>query len=121
MHASKKFREGGGSRSIWQKKVLTMFFSHQLIYRGGSTVNFKENYTFPRFQRGSNIFQREVQLFPEGIYNCLFHIETHTTCGFRGGGVRPDPLARPSGSAHFNCITSGLKLPIKCLDMNMYS
>ena len=45
-----------------------------------------------------------VQLFPEGggpIFpgggsNCLFPIETYTTCDFPGG---PDPLYPPSGSA----------------------
>ena len=39
---------------------------------------FKENYNFPKFQRGSNIFQ--------GGSNCLFPIEPHITCDFPGGG-----------------------------------
>ena len=57
----------GGSRPDCQKTALT-FFSPQLIlqfYSGLSMVYFKENYNFPRFQRGSNIFQGGgVQHFP---------------------------------------------------------
>ena len=41
----------GGSRPDCQKTALTMFNS------GLSMVYFKENYDFPRFHRGSNIFQ----------------------------------------------------------------
>ena len=38
--------------------VLSLLFRSQM-------VNFKENYHFSRFRRGSNIFQGEgVQLFP---------------------------------------------------------
>ena len=66
-------------------------------------VNFKENYYFKGFQRGSNIFQGGgvQQLFQGGGgSNCLFPIETHIICDFPGGGgggVRtPCP---PSGSA----------------------
>ena len=57
-------------------------------------VNFKGIYHFSRFQRGSNIFQGGVQLFPGGS-NCLFPIETHITCDFPGGGGGPDPLSPP--------------------------
>ena len=57
-------------------------------------VNFEENYHLSRFQRGSNIFQGGVQIFPR-VSNCLYPIETHITCAFPGG---PDPLT-PSGSA----------------------
>ena len=59
-------------------------------------VNFKEINHFSRFQRGSNIFQGRVQLFPGGS-NCLFPIETHITCDIPGGGSGP-PVP-PSGSA----------------------
>ena len=66
-------RGGGGSRPDCQKTALTTFFSPQLVkYSGLSMVYFKENYNFPRFQRGSNIFQggptfsRGIQLFPGG-------------------------------------------------------
>ena len=42
------------SRLDCQKTALTFFlFSPQLIFQ----FYFKENYNFPRFQRGSNIFQ----------------------------------------------------------------
>ena len=59
-------------------------------------VNFKENYHFSRFQRGSNIFHGGPT-FPGGS-NCLFPIETHITCDFPGGGGGPDPLS-PSRSS----------------------
>ena len=45
----------------------------------------QENYQFPRFHSGSNIFQGG------GGSKCLFPIETHITCDFqgRGRGTRP--------------------------------
>ena len=54
--------EGGGSRSICHKNPWHCFFSSFLVvlhlfYRM-PMVYFKENYHFPRFQRGSNIFSR---------------------------------------------------------------
>ena len=73
---------GGGELGVNLTKknslVLSLFYRSQM-------VNFKENYHFSRFQRGSNIFQ--------GGSNCLFPIETHITCDFPGGG--PDPLSPP--------------------------
>ena len=64
-------------------------------------VNFKEIYLFPRFKRGSNIFQGGgggggggSNFFQRGS-NCLFPIETHMTCDFPGGGGSapcPPPL-----------------------------
>ena len=60
-------------------------------------VNFKENYHFSMFQRGSNIFPGGSNFFQEGS-NCLFPIETHKTCDFPGGG--PDPLSPPPLDPH---------------------
>ena len=68
MRGSRNFGRGGGggSRPYCQKTDLTafffcfVFFGPQLIlqfYSGLSIVYFKENHSFPRFQRGSNIFQ----------------------------------------------------------------
>ena len=64
---------------------------------------FKEDYTFPRFQSESNIFQGGGS---NGV-RMLISIETHITCHFRGGGSGPlSPLLTrscslsPSGSAH---------------------
>ena len=57
-------------------------------------VNFEENYHFSRLQRGSNIFQGGVQLFPGGS-NCLYPIETHITCDFPGGSGPPAPSLDP--------------------------
>ena len=46
---------GGGPCQSDKKKLRQRFFSPQLILQK-SMVNFKENYHFSRFQRGSNIF-----------------------------------------------------------------
>ena len=62
-----------------------VFFLVLNLFTEGSTVYFKDNYTFPRFQREFNFFQG-VQLFPGGS-DCLFPIESHITCSFPGGGV----------------------------------
>ena len=66
----------------------------------------QRKYTFPRIQRGSNIFM-------------LVSIETHITCDFPGGRVRnPYP---PSGSAHVSRNGSrhdfGLALDPNCLTL----
>ena len=63
-------------------------------------VYFKENYNFPRFQRGSNIFSRGGgPTFSRGGggggSNCLFPIESNITCVFPGGGG-PGTLPPPS-------------------------
>ena len=46
--------------------------------------NFKENYHFPRFQRGSNIFKEgEVQLFPGAQKDSLIEtvlLSTYNIC-----------------------------------------
>ena len=56
------FVRGGGGVGVQvnlTKKALTTFlFSPQLILQS-QMVNFKENYRFSRFLRGSNIFQGE--------------------------------------------------------------
>ena len=55
-------------------------------------VNFKENYHFSRFLRGSNIFQGGPTFFRGGGgSNCLFPIETNITCDFPGGSGPPVP------------------------------
>ena len=53
-------------------------------------VYFKENHSFSRFQRGSNIFPGGgggggSNFFQTGS-NCLFPKETHITCDFQGVG-----------------------------------
>ena len=62
----------------------------------------RENYTFPRIQRGSNIFRVGSNFFQGGGGGggqMLISIETHITCDFLGG-VGPDLVSPPSGSAH---------------------
>ena len=54
MRGSRSFRQGGGVNLT--KISDNLFFSPQLILQS-QMVNFKENYHFSRFLRGSNIFQ----------------------------------------------------------------
>ena len=94
---------GGGPGQSDKKSSDNFFFSSfflvlSLFYRS-RMVNFKENYHFSRFQRGSNIFQGGgggSNFFQGGGSNCLFPIETHITCDFPGGLRTPVPR---SGSA----------------------
>ena len=73
---------GGGSPGPTARKQLGQrsFFSIQLIlqfYIGLSIVYLKDNYNFPGFQRGPNIFQgwstifQGVQHFPGGSKCCF--------------------------------------------------
>ena len=85
---------GGGVQVILKKKAPTTFYFFLIILFSPQLVNFKENYHFSRFQRGSNISRGGggVQHFPgwRGGSNCLFPIEIHITCDFPGS---PDPLS----------------------------
>ena len=66
---------GGGPGQSDKKPLTTFFFSPQLSLQS-QMVNFKENYHFSRFLRGSNIFQGGgVQLFPEWGVQLLITIE----------------------------------------------
>ena len=59
---------GGGPGPMARKQPGQCFyFSSQLILQfteGFQWFYYRENFTFPRIQRGSNIFQGGVQLFP---------------------------------------------------------
>ena len=64
MRGSRIFRRGGGGgggggrvRVNLTKKAPTTFFLVLSLFYKCQMVNFEENYHFPRFQRGSNIFQ----------------------------------------------------------------
>ena len=95
MHGSRNFCQGGpGPFDI---KVY--------FYRIKSNGYFKENYHFPRFQRGSNIFQGGGGGFLQGSggSNCLFPIEAHITCDFPDGVRTPvPPLGPPMKRARQN-------------------
>ena len=73
--------------------VLHLFYRMPMFY-------FKENYNFPRFQRGSKIFSRGVQLFLGGggpiAYSLLNPV--YNLCFSRG--VRAPCPHPPSGSVH---------------------
>ena len=77
MRGSRNFRQGGGPGQSDKKALTTCFFSLQLILQS-QMVNFKENYHFSRFLRGSNIFQggggrgRGPTFSGLGGCNCLF-------------------------------------------------
>ena len=90
MRGSRNFRQGGGGGGVQvnltKKADIFFFFSPQLVLQISQMVNFKENYHFSRFQRGSNIFQGGG-----GGSNCLFPLETHITCDFPGGSEPPVP------------------------------
>ena len=73
MRGSRNFCQGrgGGGPGQSEKKLRQPFFSPQLILQS-QTVNFKENYHFSRFLRGSNIFQGDPTFSGVGGSNCLF-------------------------------------------------
>ena len=93
--------EGGwGSRPDGQKTALTTFFSYQLILQFTERVqwfHFRENYTIPRLQRGSNNFQGGGgSSYFQGVgVQMLIYIETHITCDFLGGVRTPYPPVDP--------------------------
>ena len=58
-------------------------------------VYYRENYTFPRIQRGSNVSRGSI--FFQGVQR-LFSIETHITCVFQGQGRSGPPI--PSLDPH---------------------
>ena len=71
--------------------VLNLFYSLQRV----QWFYYRENYKFPRIQRGIQHFPGGSGFFPEGGQNANFY-RTHITCDFPGG---PDAY-HPSGSAH---------------------
>ena len=105
MRRSRNFRQGWGDKKAGRSdkkssdNVFILFcfllFFQVLSLFYCQMVNFEENYHFSRFQRGSNIFQAGVQLFPGGS-NCLFPIGTHITRDFPGGSGPPAPPPPPA-------------------------
>ena len=80
MRGSRNFRQGGGGVQVNLTKKLTTFFSVLSLFYRRQMVNFKENYQFSRFLRGSNIFQgggggSNFSGGGGGGSNCLFRIE----------------------------------------------
>ena len=94
-----EFSSGGGSRSIWQKKLWQRFFCCFLVlslfYRS-QMVTFNLVYHFSRFWRGSNIFQGGggVNFFQGGGgggVQLLIPYRNPYNLWFSRGG--PDPLS----------------------------
>ena len=77
-------------------QVFFLFFSPRLILQfteGVQWFYYRENYTFPRIQRGSNISRGGGSNFSRGV-QMLISTETHITCDFPGvGGGGPAPLS----------------------------
>ena len=75
---------GGGGGGVQARRpensienVFFLFFSQLLLFMDGvQWFYYRENYTIPRIQRGSNIFQG-VQLFPQGP-NANFYRNPYT-------------------------------------------
>ena len=93
------FKGGPGPTARKQSgQCVFLVFLVQLILQFTERVQwfyYREHYTFPRIQRGSNI-SRGVQLFPGwgGGVQMLISIKTHITCDFPGEVRTPYP---PSG------------------------
>ena len=97
-----EFLSGGiqARNSLNNGFFLCVCFSPQLILQcteGVQWFYYRENYSFPRIQRGSNIFQGRSNFLTGGGggVQMLISIVTHITCDFPGGV----PIL-PSGSAH---------------------
>ena len=93
---------GGGvhvnlTKKLWHRCLFVFFLVLGLVYRS-LMVNFKENYHFSKFRRGSKFFQG-VKLFPGGGGGgqLLIPYRNPNNLWFSKGGG-PDPLP-PSGSA----------------------
>ena len=86
-------RGGGVQARLLENSSNSVFKFLNIFYTGLS----KKAKPFPRFQRGSNIFQ-EGSNISVGV-QILISIETHRTCDFPWGVQIPSPPP-PSGSAH---------------------
>ena len=92
MRGSRNFRQGGGPGPS-DKKALTTFFSPQHILQS-QMVNFKENYHFSRFPRGSNIFQGGPTFSGVGV-PITYSYRKYITCDFPGEVRTPCPAPPP--------------------------
>ena len=73
-------------------------FCTQLILQfieGVQWFDYRENYTFPRIQRGSYIFQGGPNFCQGGGVLIIISKETHITCDFPGGSGPPIPPLDP--------------------------
>ena len=103
MFRSRNFFQGGGGGVHARRPEMdnVFFFYPQLFLQfieGVQWFDYRENYTFPRIQRGSDIFQGGggSNFFQGGGGGVLIIIfkETHITCDFLGGSgpQTPPPL-----------------------------
>ena len=108
----------GISWSYCMHGSLKLFLVLNLNYRNPMLFFFKENYNFPRLQRGSNGFQGGAQLFPWVVQWLILYKNPNTLWFSRGGGGFAQPAPLPSGSSHdnslFRCFVHGLKRCMPC-------
>ena len=111
MRGSRNFFSGGGGgggasrpdsqKTVWTMFLVVVFFSPQLILQfteGVQWFYYRENYTFPRIKRGSNIFQGGPNFFQGGPN--AFYRNPYNMWFSRGGGGVSGPHIPPSGTAH---------------------
>ena len=88
-----EFSSGGVQVSLTKKALMFFFLVLSLFYRS-QMVNFKENYHFSMFQRGSNIFQGGPTFSRGGgCVQLLISYRNPYNLWFSRGG--PDPLSPP--------------------------
>ena len=75
MRRSRNFRQGGGGPGQSDQKALTTFFFSPELILQSQMVNFKENYHFSRFPRGSNILQGGSNFFRGEGFQLLIPLE----------------------------------------------
>ena len=95
--------------------MTTFFWVLNLFYKR-PTVTFIENYYFPRFQRGSNIFQGGggPTISRGGVQLLISYRNQHILWFSRGGGVRtPIP---PLDPPMVKLKTCRISLELKCIE-----
>ena len=99
MRGSRNYFQGGGVHAR-RPEMDNLFFCPQLILQfigGVQWFDYRENYTFPRIQRGSKIFQGGggptfSRMAGGGGVLIIIFKETHITCEFLGGSGPKSPL-----------------------------
>ena len=131
MCGSRNFWQGGGGGGVQARRPENsldnvVFFGPQLnlqFTEGVQWFYYRETYTFPRTQRGTNVFQGGGggPTFSRGV-QLLISIETHITCDFPGGGVRTPipPLDPHMGLSKKSCY-SALNSKIPCSGRERFS
>ena len=104
------FKGGPGPTARKQSgQCVLLVFLVQLILQFTERVQwfyYREHYTFPRIQRGSNIFQGGPtfsRVGGGGGFQMLISIKTHITCDFPGEVRTPYPPSGYHMSFKYDC------------------